>query len=85
MNSNLYHTIHKGITYFAQDSFLLAENLNNNQFRVLMKFVNIHNFVPTSASVTSADISLTFTTYELSTDVDICFIMKPWESAAPVT
>ena len=49
-----------------------------------MKFAHIENFIPASASVLSADLTLTFTTYSPSTDVDICFITKPWESAPPV-
>lgn len=67
-----------GITYFlgSTPSRYIAEE--STQFRTLLKFPELHNFVPFSATILEADITLTFVNYNQDAVLHVCFITKPW-------
>ena len=48
------------------------------QFRNLMKFQDLHMFVPSGSYVVEADITLTFINWNAATNMALCFITKPW-------
>ena len=51
-------------------------SIANYSFRTLINFQQLHQYVPSYATVLSADITMTFVG---PGNVQVCFMTKPWE------
>lgn len=66
------------MTYFlgSTPSRYIAEE--STKYRTLLKFPQLHKYIPSTAKVLEADITLTFVNYNPDAVLQACFITKPW-------
>jgi hypothetical protein len=68
-----------GISYFlgSTPTKYIDEN-PATQFRTLLMFPKLHEFVPSGATILASDLTLTFVNYNAAAALQVCFITKPW-------
>ena len=68
-----------GLTYYGQAQYFLAEDYLNSSFRVLMRFDNLNEYVPSYAHAAKSSLLLTFINWGIDATVNLCFIRKRWD------
>lgn len=69
---------YSGMTYFhGQSSYYIAEA--STSYRQLLRFDKLKDFFPPDAQVIEAELLLTFINYNALSNLDLCFITKPWD------
>lgn len=81
---NASYNYFNGMSYYSQNagpSFIISDKFDsqNTSFRLLLKFDDIHKFVPQGTSIVQSGIQLTFTNWNNAGSVDACVMTKPWE------
>lgn len=74
----LFLTLFIGITYFlgSTPTNYIAEE--SSQFRTLLKFPSIHQYIQENATILESDITISFVNWNSDAILQVCFITKPW-------
>jgi len=68
--------------YSSYTGLIQEDRVHNNSFRILYAFQSLDKYIPPYASVITADLTLTFLSYNNEVDLEACFIRKPWTDIA---
>ena len=63
----------------------MGDSTSNGAFRNLLRFDNLNKYIPSYASVLASDVTMTFTNWGVSAQVEVCFMTKLWDLQQPVS
>jgi hypothetical protein len=81
-----YRHNNTGVTYFYgyQPTWPISEAGSDTKFRTLLRFDDLHDFIPASSSesnvtVLESDVTLTFVNTQQEAELEACFLTLPWD------